>query len=224
MARYHHVFFDLDGTITDSSLGIINSVQYALEKLGLPPRTKKELEYFIGPPLLDSFVDFIGLNETDAQKAVLLYREYYAKKGIYENKVYDEVENLLKQLHTSGKKLYIATSKPEVFAKLIITHFGLNRYFTDVYGASLDASRSKKADVLRYGIESSEIKELDKTVMIGDREHDMIGGKENHVATIGVTYGFGSRKELEETNATFVIDTPLEILPLVYGANRKTTL
>ncbi|MHC5229754.1 HAD family hydrolase [Enterococcus sp. LJL99] len=209
------LLFDLDGTITDSAEGIINSVIYALEKMSQPVPEKKELYSFIGPPLKESFETICQLNEVDAQRAVTYYREYYQKEGLYQNQVYQGIPELLIHLNELGYPLYIATSKPEVFAKEILVHFELTGYFKGIYGASLDGVRSKKADVIAYALKEAKLEMKKDVIMIGDRKHDILGGKENNLDTIGVLYGFGNREELQIAQATYLAATPNEIMEIV---------
>lgn len=210
------LFFDLDGTITDSGPGILNSVQYALEKLGLPIPEMTELYSFIGPPLKESFMKKYQMNEEEAEQAVTYYREYYTEKGMVENLVYTGIPALLERLKQAGFKLYIATSKPEVFAVQILAHFDLSIYFDGIYGASMDSSRSKKGAVIRYALEQSGASAAD-SLMIGDREHDVLGAKENHMDCVGALYGYGDRDELETAGAIYLADTPEMIGDFLIG-------
>lgn len=209
------LLFDLDGTITDSAEGIINSVIYALEKMSQPIPEKKVLYSFIGPPLKESFENISQLNESEAELAVTYYREYYQKEGLYQNQVYQGIPELLIHLNELGYQLYIATSKPEVFAKEILVHFELAGYFKGIYGASLDGVRSKKADVIAYALKEAKLETKKDVIMIGDRKHDILGGKENNLDTIGVLYGFGDKAELQKAQATYLAATPNEIMEIV---------
>lgn len=212
---YKTILFDLDGTITDSGAGIINSVRYALEKMSLEVPDDNELASFIGPPLYESFQKNFQLNETASNQAIAYYREYYQEKGIYENYLYEGIPALLAELKQAQAQLYIATSKPEVFAKQILDYFDAAHYFTGIYGATLDSRRSKKGDVIRYALAQGVIQDLQRTVMIGDRRHDILGAKENNLASIGVLYGFGDRSELTLAKADYVVSAPAEIGQLI---------
>lgn len=209
---YDTILFDLDGTLTDPGEGITNSVAYALRKYGIEVADRSELYKFIGPPLRDSFMKYYGFSEDEALKAIEYYREYFRDKGIFENRVYDGVEDMLRQLHALGKSIVLATSKPEEFAVRILEHFGLKKYFTVVAGASMDSSRSKKGDVIAYALSMCESLSKEATVMVGDREHDVIGAKENSLKSIGVLYGYGSEKELRQSGADLIVSTPGDIL------------
>ncbi|HAW71251.1 MAG TPA: phosphoglycolate phosphatase [Firmicutes bacterium] len=202
-----YILFDLDGTLTDPAIGITNAVMHALKKYGIAVSDRKELYKFIGPPLWDSFEKYCGFSKEEANTAVEYYREYYRDKGMFENQVYDGCEGLLKELKDNGKILIVATSKPEVFAEQILEHFGIAKYFTFIAGSTLDGSRVKKGDVIRYALESCNIIDGSQAIMIGDREHDIIGAKEMGLSSIGVLFGYGSRAELEEAGADFIVST-----------------
>lgn len=174
---YDTFFFDLDGTITDSSLGITNSVIYALKKFGIEETDRTKLYKFIGPPLNLSFEQYYGFSEEQVWQAIEYYREYYCDKGNFENRVYEGFENILKKLKDAGKKLVVATSKPEPFARQIIEHFGLSKYFDYVAGMELDGRRATKAEVIQYALEICRIQDKSSILMIGDREHDVQGAK-----------------------------------------------
>mgnify|MGYP000968900118 CR=1 FL=1 len=208
---FKYILFDLDGTLTDPAIGITNSVMHALKKFGIVVSDPKELHKFIGPPLWDSFEKHYGFSKEEANTAVEYYREYYIDKGMFENLVYPGCEDLLKELKDNGKILIVATSKPEVFAERILEHFDLARYFTFIAGSTLDGSRVKKGDVIRYALESCGIIDGSQAIMIGDREHDIIGAKEMGLSSIGVLFGYGSRDELEGAGADFIVSTVEEI-------------
>ncbi len=204
MKKYDTVLFDLDGTLTDPGEGITNSVAHALKKYGITVEDKTELYKFIGPPLHESFEKFYGFSREEALQAVEFYREYYRDKGIYENIVYDGVEEMLRTLCENGKKIILATSKPEIFAREILRHFNLDKYFTYAAGANLDGSRTDKAEVVAYALREGGVTDKSAAVMVGDREHDIIGANKNALESIGVLFGYGSRKELEEAGATYI--------------------
>ena len=212
---YDTVLFDLDGTLTDPGEGITNSVDFALSKYGIETKDKRELYKFIGPPLKDSFMKYYGFDEEKAEEAIAFYREYFRDSGIFENRVYDDVEDMLTKLYADGKTIVLATSKPEEFALRILEHFGLRKYFSVVAGASMDSSRSKKGDVIAYALSMCENIDKNTAVMIGDREHDIIGAKENGLKSIGVLYGYGDENELKTAGANYIASTPLDILKLI---------
>lgn len=202
---YNTFLFDLDGTITDSSLGITNSVMYALRKYGIDETDRAKLYQFIGPPLTESFRKYYGFSEEQSWEAVEYYREYYRVDGIYENRVYDGFEEMLKELKAAGKKLIVATSKPEPFARIIIEHFGLAQYFDYVAGMEMDGGRGTKTDVIRYALKTCKIEDLSQVLMVGDRRHDVEGAKAVGIDCLGVLYGFGNREELVEAGADYIV-------------------
>ena len=208
---YEYILFDLDGTLTDSALGITNSAMYSLEKCGIEVSNRSELYKFIGPPLWDSFEKYYGFSKEEANTAVEFYREYYRDKGIFENLVYDEIEDLLKTLKANNKVLIVATSKSEVFAKQILEHFDIAKYFTYIAGSNLDGTRVKKGEVIKYALKSCNIFDLSKAIMVGDREHDIIGAKEAGINSIGVLFGYGDRNELDKAGADFIVNTVEDI-------------
>lgn len=196
-----YVLFDLDGTLTDPEEGITKSLQYALGHMGVKVEDLATLRRHIGPPLKEGLMEYWGFDEEKTEEAIVWYREYFAEKGMYQNIMYPNVDKILEALVAEGKKLILATSKAEKFAILIMRHFGLEKYFTDICGSSLDGVRGKKGDVIRYALEKNEITNKDEVVMVGDRLHDILGAKENEMKSIGVLYGFGSREELELAGA-----------------------
>ena len=210
------VLFDLDGTLTDPFEGISNSIIYALKKFGIAALDKPLLKKFIGPPLTESFSKYCGLSCSDALRAVEYYREYFAATGIFENKPYEGVCELLSGLKERGYTAIVATSKPEQFAKAIVQHFGLEQYFKEICGATMDQSRTQKADVIAYALKKCEIKDKKRAVM-GDREHDIIGAKTNGLSSIGVLYGYGSKEELLEAGANYIANSPVDILHYILG-------
>ncbi len=212
---YTTILFDLDGTLTDPGLGITNSVMYALGKFGINVKDRGELYRFIGPPLYYSFTTFYGFLHDDAEAAVRYYREYFGDIGIFENKVYAGVPGMLSTLKNSGKRLVLATSKPEVYAKRILDHFELDRYFDFVGGATMDATRNNKSDVISYVLDSVGVTDKSTCVMIGDREHDILGAKANGIDSVGVLYGYGSREELSDAGANYIVSTVDGIPPLL---------
>ncbi len=209
---YNTILFDLDGTLTDPGIGITNSVAYALNKFGISVADKTELYKFIGPPLKDSFMKYYGFDQNKALLAVDYYREYFSEKGIFENKIYDGVQEVLSDIKNSGRKIALATSKPELFAKQILDYFNLTEYFDFVGGATMDSSRNTKGDVINYTLQNLKIKDLSTVVMVGDREHDIIGAKQAGIDSIGVLFGYGDRKELENAGAVYIAKTVKEII------------
>lgn len=215
MQDFKYILFDLDGTLTDPGLGITNSVMYALDKMGIKSPERSELYKFIGPPLWESFEKSFGLSSADTDRAVSFYREYFKDIGIFENILIEGIEPLLKLLKENGKEIILATSKPEPFAKQILTHFDIDKYFDFAAGSSLDRSRNEKAEVIAYALESCKITEKKYAVMVGDRKHDILGASINDISSIGVLFGFGSREELEAAGANFIAETVNELETLL---------
>lgn len=212
---YDIILFDLDGTLTDPGIGITNSVAHALAHWNIEVKDRAELYKFIGPPLSDSFMRYYGFSEEDAIQAIAVYREYFSVKGLYENEVYPGIPELLSALKAAGKTVVLATSKPEGFAVEILRHFGLYDYFDIIAGASMDESRNKKADVISYAISQMKNPDLSRMIMIGDREHDILGAKQIGIDSIGVLYGYGDRAEHEQAGATYIAEKVEDILPLL---------
>lgn len=217
MKEYKYILFDLDGTLTDPAVGITKSVAYALEKFGIEVSDITQLNHFIGPPLLDSFMECYGFDKEKAQTAIDYYRERFRVKGLYENVVYDGIPEMLRKLKDSDKKLILATSKPEPFAKEILRHFGLEEYFDYAAGSNFDGTRTAKAEVIDYALEAAGVTDKTTAVMIGDREHDIIGAKKTGLDSVGVLYGYGSRHELETAGATHIAETVDELTKLILG-------
>ena len=212
MKKYTTVLFDLDGTLTDPGEGIVNSVAYALNKYGIEVEDKKSLYKFIGPPLLVSFSTYYGFNEEKSREAIEFYREYYKVKGINECKLFDGIKELLKSLKKSGYKIALATSKPELFAHIVLQNYDIDKYFDFIGGATIDEkTRYTKEHVLEYVLSNIEEKDRGKILMIGDRCFDINGAKAYGLDSVGVTFGYGTREELEESGATYIVDTPKEI-------------
>lgn len=213
---YEYILFDLDGTITESGTGIINSVKFALKKMNIGINDESVLRRFVGPPLMDSFMHFYEMNEKKAEQAVRFYREYFSERGMFENKVYDGFIDTVKRLKNSGKVLAVATSKPEEYAVPIADKLGFSEYFDKICGATMDSSRTAKSDVIRYTLETMGLTEQKgKVLMVGDRENDIYGAKENGIASMGVLYGYGERKELEDAGADYIAETVRDISDII---------
>lgn len=208
------ILFDLDGTLTDPYIGITNGVIYALENMGREVPQRESLKSFIGPPLYDEFRRKFGMSDEEAKEAVRLYRVYYPEKGLYENKLIDGVEELLKALSAQEKRICLATSKPEPFAKKILENFGIERYFDHIGAATLDGSIGTKTEVLRSVLEKTGA-DVSDCVLVGDRMHDIIGAHEVGMKCIAVLVGFGDRAEFEEYSADYVCETLSDVLKIV---------
>jgi phosphoglycolate phosphatase len=195
----YSTFFDLDGTLTDPKPGITRCIQYALEHLGFPVPTQDDLVWCIGPPLHASMKKFVGTDEL-AHRAVELYRERFRDVGLYENDAYAGIEETLAKVAVGGRRLFVATSKPKVYADRIIEHFGLGGLFEHVFGSELDGTRTDKADLLAYALSEAKLDPA-RAIMIGDRSHDVVGARKNGMKAIGVLYGYGSLAELTDAGA-----------------------
>lgn len=212
--RIENVLFDLDGTLTNPKVGIVNSILFALEKLSINEPNIDELETFIGPPLRESFVARYNLTESNADLAMNYYREYFSVKGLYENEVYQDIPALLEFLFASNYKLFVATSKPTVYAEKIIEHFNLSQYFVKTIGSNLDNTRTDKTEVISHLISTFGLQKA-KSVMVGDRKFDIIGAKNNSIKSIGVTYGYGTLEELRLYKPDFIVSNCSEIKALL---------
>lgn len=217
MRNYDVILFDLDGTLTDSAPGILNSVRYACRKMGLEMPAEATLRKFLGPPLIDSFRTLVGLSDADADRAVDAFREYFPETGIFENEVYPGIPALLTDLKAAGKTVIIATSKPEAFAKRIMEHFDLARYCDCICGATLDETRTDKAEVIAYALATAGIADKSRVVMVGDREHDVIGAKRNGLPCVGAVYGYGSAEELTAAGADALAETVEDLHRILLG-------
>ncbi len=211
------IYFDLDGTLTDPREGITRCIQYALGALGSAVPTEDELLWCIGPPLLQSFEKLVG--DAQAQAAVQLYRERFDEQGWRENRPYDGIAQLLATLRTDGFPLYLATSKPLVFAERIVEHFGFSGFFTDLFGPDLHGNLSDKAELLSHA--RSVVGLAQPAFMVGDRRYDILGGKANALTTIGVLYGYGSREELSAAGADYLAQDPGELGHLLRANYRR---
>lgn len=209
---YNTILFDLDGTLTDSALGITNSVMYALDKMKIPVGDRSEYYKFVGPPLVQSFQKYYNFTEDETRLGVSYFREYFTEKGIFENRVYEGVEDVLRKLYEQKIQLCVATSKPEQFARQILERFHLAPFFSFVGGSTMEETRTDKAEVIQYVLDAVKIKEPGSVLMVGDREHDVIGAKKNGLASLGVLYGYGDREELERAGADFIVERPEDIL------------
>ena len=219
-SQKQYLLFDLDGTLTDSKDGITRSAQYALGQLGIQVEDPQQLVSFVGPPLRDSFLQYGRLSEAQADQAVVWYRERFQKTGMFENSVYNGIPALLAQLRGQGRKLLLATSKPEIFAVRILKHFGLYRFFDFIGGSTLDHSRVRKDDVISYVLRQFPVPVLDDAIMIGDRKHDVLGARACGLECIGVLYGYGSREELDKCHPDGIAES-VQALGRMLGAFGK---
>lgn len=223
-SRFKYILFDLDGTLTDPREGITKSVQYALHSYGIEEPDLKALEPFIGPPLADSFMEFYGFSQEDARQAVVKFRERFQVTGLYENKIYPGMEKLLERLWKEGRRLAVASSKPQVFVEKILKHFGIEQYFEVVVGSELNGAREKKEEVVEEALHrlfKNRTRDLERTVMVGDRKFDVEGGKRFGLKTVGVSYGYAGKGELEEAGADYVVGSVKALENLLCGKREK---
>lgn len=210
---YKAIFFDLDGTLTESGEGITKSVQYALEKLGKPEEDLDKLRVFIGPPLMEQFMKYADVDETEARRAVEYYRERYAVKGIFENRPYDGVENLLRELKGRGYILAVASSKPEYYVTKILDYFNLSSYFEVVVGGEMNGARTSKTEVIEEALKRLNMSDRRKEVlMVGDKEHDVLGARAAGLACVAVGYGYGTKEELTAAQPLKIVASIEELL------------
>ena len=207
MRNYDTLLFDLDGTLTDSTEGIIRSLEHAIKEMGfdVPEDTNK----FLGPPICQSFAEYLGMNEEQISEAVRIFRERYSRIGLFENRVYDGIPELLDRLKSAGKRLMIATSKPMVYAVRIADRFGMSPYFDIIGGAELDGSRDYKHEVIEYVLAEAGITNRSSVLMIGDRRQDVLGAHKTGLKCMGVLWGYGSVEEHTEAGADYITRTPL---------------
>ena len=209
-----YILFDLDGTLTDPFIGITKSVAYALKSQGIEPPQLEKLKPFIGPPLDDSFEKYYHMDHDKAWLAVDKFREYFNETGKFENEVYEGIEEFLQSLKDKGFILFVCTSKPIIFARQIIEHFHLNQYFQGIYGSELDGTRKDKADVIAYCLKQENIS-AKECIMIGDRQHDIIGAHKNQIPCIGVLYGYGDREEFESYDCDYIAGDLKEVEDII---------
>lgn len=210
---YRAILFDLDGTLTQSGEGITKSVQYALEKLGKPEPDLKKLEVFVGPPLLQQFMKYADLDEETAVKAVEYYRERYTDVGIFENRPYPGVEEMLEGLKRKGYILAVASSKPERFVRRILDHFHLTGYFQEIVGSEMNGGRTSKAEVIEEALSRLHMSGCRKDViMVGDKEHDVLGAREAGISCVAVSYGYGTEEELKNAAPLKTVHSAGEVL------------
>lgn len=212
MKSYKHILFDLDGTLTDPAEGITKCIAYALESKGIQTADLNSLKSLIGPPLKDPLMHTFGFEEKEAITCVDKYRERFSTVGLYENILFDRVPELLEQLKSRDYHIYLATSKPEIFAKKILSHFAIDQYFDFAGGSALDDSRPTKTSVIQYVMENTGLTDPQNCIMVGDRKHDLIGARETGMDAIGVLYGYGSRTELEQESPAYLLHSVADLI------------
>ena len=212
---FETILFDLDGTLTDSKEGIVRAVRFALTRMGIPHEPWHNFDSFVGPPLLDSLRGRFGLCDAHAREAVAAYREYYSEIGIFENAVYPGIPEMLGELQSAGKRLVLATAKPTPYAEVILKHFGLDPFFSLVVGANLDGTRLHKEEVIREALAQLPPEARRRVVMVGDREHDVLGARACGMECIAVTYGYGTEEELRAAAPKWTVRTVEELSELL---------
>ena len=211
-----YVLLDLDGTLTDTEEGVVNSFLYSLAKIGVTVDDRSSMRWIIGPPILDSYKRMLSCSDEEAKKLLAGYREYYNDRGIWENRLYDGVEEMLCRLFDGGKVLFTATSKPDVFAKRILDKHGVSKYFKYIYGSKLDGSISTKEEVLLNIINTEGI-DISECVLVGDTKYDVLGAREVGMDVIGIRWGFGSYEEFVEYPPDMTFTTPDEVCKALLG-------
>lgn len=219
----NNIIFDLDGTLTDSGPGIKNSVRYTLRHYGLPMEDDTSLNRYVGPPLMVSFRDYMRFPPEQIPEAIEVYRRYFVENGMFENQVYDGIAPLLAALKKEGKRLFIATGKPTVYSVQILEHFALTDYFDCVCGIGLDESTTEKEELIRQVLDRAGLQPKD-CLMVGDRKFDIIGAKRTGLLSVGVTYGYGSREELQEAGADRIVDTVEELQAILLPTVKEKSL
>lgn len=215
MRAKNTVIFDLDGTLTDPREGIARSYEHGLARLGLVAPPRHELTRHIGPPLREVFALLLGTDDAARiELGVTLYREHFATVGLFENEPYAGIHGVLAQLRAAGLRLFVCTSKAQVYAERIVTHFELAPFFERVYGPGLDGHPSDKADLLAHLLERESV-DPRSAVMVGDRMHDMHAGRRNNLRSLGVLYGFGDAAELTAAGAELICEQVSDIPPAI---------
>ncbi len=216
----NNIFFDLDGTLIDSKVGMTGSIQYALEKLGKVVPKTDDLIWCIGAPLREIFIKLLKSNDAIIEEAVIFYREYFKEKGKFENETYPGMPEVLSKLNKYGFNLFVVTAKPYVFAIEMVTDLGLLKFFRAVYGSELSGNLMDKVNLIAYVLQNEKISAIN-TIMVGDRKYDIIGAKKNRVLSVGVTYGYGTKEELTKSKTDFIVDSPEDICEIVMKENGK---
>ena len=215
MKAYRYLFFDLDGTLTDSREGIINCLVYALEQMGFD--IPEDKDKFLGPSLYQSFAEFCGMDDEQVERAVKLFRGRYSVTGLFENRVYDGIPEMLERLKNGGKELFVATSKPQPYAVRILEKFDLAQYFRFIGGADINGTRNRKQEVIEYVLAESGITDRESVLMIGDRRQDVLGAHDTGLDCMGILWGYGPEEELLEAGADYIAHTPQAAADMLLG-------
>jgi phosphoglycolate phosphatase len=215
MSQFSHILFDLDGTLTDNTQGIKNSLKYALNKMHVDGYSEAIMDQFIGPPLQWGFSNLFGLNERNTKLAVEYFREYYGENGWHQNEPYDGIFEMMAELDAQGKKMYIATSKLEKYALQIMEHFEMDKYIIQLKGADYGGKKATKSQIITDLLEMQQLVPSEQIVMIGDTVFDIQGGKENGLSTVAVNYGFGKEEELRNENPDYFAEDVEELYEIL---------
>ncbi len=214
---YDPIIFDLDGTLTDSKQGIVGGIQYALEKEGLPAFDEERITAYIGGPLREVICEHHGLDDAAATRLIARFRDYYRRIGIFENRLFPDISELLKALRGQGRRLAIATAKPTASAHLVLELFRIAESFEVVSGSDLSAGRGTKGAILKHALQELSVNGAERPVMIGDRSYDIEAAHENGIDSIGISHGYGNAEELQEAGATHVVDGADSLLGILVG-------
>ena len=215
MKKYDVIAFDLDGTLTNPERGLVASFMYALGKMGVDYGTKEDLKRFIGPPIYEEWQSVFGFTPEESSEALLIFREFYSVYGWWDNEMYQGVPEMLNRLREAGKKIILATSKPEIFARKVLNLFDIAKYFDYIGGADTDKTRDKKHEVLSYSMASLGITDTSKVILVGDRVYDADGARECGVDSLGVLYGHGSREEIENSGFNYICENVEDIAKIL---------
>lgn len=213
--EYSHIFFDLDGTLTKSEFGVIDSVIYALRRMGIEEENRESLKRFIGPPLFESFREFYQMSEADADRAVAYYREIYEAEGIYQSPLYEGVEEMLDALKKAGKHLVVVTSKPDKMAEKVLSSLKIRTYFDGVAAPENQDRHSDKSVLIGKALQMCGLRDGSAAIMVGDRHFDIDGAVTAGIDSVGVLYGYGSLDELEGAGASFLAESPAGLVELL---------
>ncbi len=214
MPRYSHIIFDLDGTLINSKIGLENSLNYMLDKMGISLDGSSIVDQLIGPPIQDGLKNTLDFTEKQVELGVNIFREYYSQRGLYEGELYPGILDLLEELEQQGKMLYVATSKKDIFAQTVLRHFSIDRYLIDIQGAG-DGGKHTKAELITRLMDRNRIIPSEEVVMIGDTRYDIVGGQANEINTIAVGYGFGNNNELKALKPNYFSDDVSELFDLL---------
>lgn len=215
--KYNTIFFDLDGTLSDSALGIIRCLQYSLEKFDIVEDEVEKLRHYIGPSLTETYTKIYGMSDAEAVQATAFYRERFEREGIKENVMFEGVGHLLAELKSQEKIMVLATAKPTLHAKQILEYYQIDHYFTVIAGSNFDGTREHKGEVIKFALSQLESPDVRKVIMVGDRKHDIVGAKENGMAVIGVGYGYGTLEELAEAKPDKIVASVEELSRILLG-------